>query len=261
MLGTGEMTGTVSNWRRAPYRPPQAVGHSWNELNLVLRDGCAASAVFPHTDRRMATDLSQPQTERRRSMMLGDVRGTSTDDTWRFAKWRSRGAHKGSLAADRRLALADESVLCNTGDMGAISGTWARGDGNRNGGWAGEAAWRAGNLTCEQTVTLLARLFATGTTSVNPAIRQTGWRTKVTPQRAHKGSLPAGEQYCSGRSRRIQWSFHLFCALRAETLQAHQTEAPSVYWMALFNRLEQISGQTMPSMCPHADGNGEMMKP
>ena len=141
VLGTGEMTGTVSDW--------------------------AQSAV---QRAKQWLDLSQPQTEAARlQLMMGDDQGNFNADgtlTREMAAvvltrlWQRTGD---SLAAD-------ESVLYRYSDMGAIS-TWARegtaiatAAGLMSGTGAGFSP--AGNLTCEQAVTLLARLAAARTYNI-----------------------------------------------------------------------------------------------
>ena len=115
VLGTGEMTGTVSDW--------------------------AQSAV-------------------QRAKQWGILAGTSLNANAAITRGQFARLLVNTLAAD-------ESVLYRYSDMGAIS-TWARAGtaiataaGLMSGTGAGFSP--AGNLTCEQAVTLLARLFAART--------------------------------------------------------------------------------------------------
>ena len=112
-------------------------------------------------------DLSQPQTEAARlQLMMGDDQGNfNADGTLTREMAAVVLARLWQLTGDS--LAADESVLYRYSDMGAIS-TWARegtaiatAAGLMSGTGAGFSP--AGNLTCEQAVTLLARLFAART--------------------------------------------------------------------------------------------------
>ena len=174
VLGTGEMTGTVSDWAQSAVQRAKQwgilAGTSLNANAAITRGQFARLLVNTAYGLGAWLDLSQPQTEAARlQLMMGDDQGNFNADgtlTREMAAvvltrlWQRTGD---SLAAD-------ESVLYRYSDMGAIS-TWARegtaiatAAGLMSGTGAGFSP--AGNLTCEQAVTLLARLFAARTYNI-----------------------------------------------------------------------------------------------
>ena len=129
VLGTGEMTGTVSDWAQSAVQRAKQwgilAGTSLNANAAITRGQFARLLVNTAYGLGAWLDLSQPQTEAARlQLMMGDDQGNFNADgtlTREMAAvvltrlWQRTGD---SLAAD-------ESVLYRYSDMGAIS-TWAR---------------------------------------------------------------------------------------------------------------------------------------
>ena len=168
VLGTGEMTGTVSDWAQSAVQRAKQwgilAGTSLNANAAITRGQFARLLVNTAYGLGAWLDLSQPQTEAARlGLMMGDAYGNFDADgtlTREMAAvvltrlWRLTGD---ALASD-------ESVLWQFADASSIS-DWAR-EGVAVATTAGLISGTgsgflpAGNLTCEQAVTLLARLYA-----------------------------------------------------------------------------------------------------
>lgn len=171
VLGSGEMTGTVSSWAQSAVSHAKQwgilAGTNLNANAAITRGQFARLLVNTAYGLDHWLDVSQPQTEAARlGLMVGDDHGNFNADgtlTREMAAvvltrlWRLTGD---ALAAD-------ESVLSQYRDAAAISG-WAR-EGTAVAtqagliGGTGSGFCPAGTLTCEQAVTLLARLFAART--------------------------------------------------------------------------------------------------
>ncbi len=168
VLGSGSMTGEVSDWAQSAvaYAKQWGIlaGTGLNANAAITRGQFARLLVNTAYGLGDWLDLSQPQTEAARlGLMMGDAYGNFDADgtlTREMAAvvltrlWRLTGD---ALASD-------ESVLCQFADASSIS-DWAR-EGVAVATTAGLISGTgsgflpAGNLTCEQAVTLLARLYA-----------------------------------------------------------------------------------------------------
>lgn len=168
VLGSGAMAGEVSDWAQSvvAYAKQWGIlaGTSLNANAAITRGQFARLLVNTAYGLGDWLDLSQPQTEAARlGLMMGDAYGNFDADgtlTREMAAvvltrlWRLTGD---ALASD-------ESVIWQFADASSIS-DWAR-EGVAVATTAGLISGTgsgfspAGNLTCEQAVTLLARLYA-----------------------------------------------------------------------------------------------------
>ena len=171
VLGAGEMTGTVSDWAQSALLHAKEwgilAGTSLRADAAITRGQFARLLVNTSYGLGSWLDVTQPQTEAARlGLMMGDTQGNFNADgtlTREMAAvvlarlWQQTGD----------CLAAEESALLQYSDAGSISG-WAREGveistmaGLMSGTGAGFSP--AGTLTCEQAVTLLARLFAART--------------------------------------------------------------------------------------------------
>ena len=171
VLGGGEMTGSVSSWAQSAVSKAKQwgilAGTSLNAGAPITRGEFARLLANTAYGLGNWLDLSQPQPEAARlGLMMGDTQGN----------FNAGGTLTREMAAVVLTRLwqmtgdalpADGSVLWQYQDAGSIS-AWAR-EGTAIAtqagliGGTGTGFFPAGTLTCEQAVTLLARLYAART--------------------------------------------------------------------------------------------------
>ena len=168
VLGAGTMNGAVSDWAKSAVSRAQEwgilAGTSLNANAAITRGQFARLLANTAYGLGYDVDLSQPQSESARlALMMGDDRGN----------FNAEGTLTREMAAVVLTRLwqltgdalaADESILSRYPDAGTIS-AWAR-EGTAMATAAGLISGTGtgfapkGTLTCEQAVTLLARLAA-----------------------------------------------------------------------------------------------------
>ena len=171
VLGSGSMTGEVSDWAQSAVSRAQewgiTSGASLNAGAPITRGQFARLLVNAAYSLGYAVDLSQPQTESARlGLMMGDNYGNFNADGTLTREMAAVVLSRLWQMTGDALA-ADESVLSRYQDAAKIS-SWAR-EGAAMATSAGLIGGTrsgfepTGTLTCEQAVTLLARLFAART--------------------------------------------------------------------------------------------------
>ena len=168
VLGTGSMTGAVSDWAKTASARAQEwgilAGTSLNAGASITRGQFARLLVNTAYYLGYDLDLSQPQAEAARlGLMMGDTHGNfDADGTLTREMAAVVLSRLWQLTGDA--LAADESYLWQYQDASTIS-TWAR-EGAAMAtaagliGGTGSGFAPLGTLTCEQAVTLLARLAA-----------------------------------------------------------------------------------------------------
>ena len=168
VLGAGEMSGAVSDWAQSAVSHAKQwgilAGTSLNANAAITRGQFARLLVNTAYGLGTWCDLSQPQAEAARlSLMMGDTQGNFNADGTLSREMAAVVLTRLWQATGDCLA-ADESVLWQFADAASIS-SWAR-EGTAIAAMAGLISGTgagfspAGTLTCEQAVTLLARLYA-----------------------------------------------------------------------------------------------------